>query len=108
MERVDVLAMPTTPTPAFEIADPDVAPGRSTREQSPVTALTLPHDISGMPAISLPCGFTAAGLPVGLMIGGRFSEDHVVLRAAHVYEEATSGGYEVPSFAADLSADPAS
>lgn len=96
MEDVDLLAVPTTPTPAFPIDEPDVAPGESTREQSPVTALTLPHNISGMPAISLPCGFVAGGLPVALMLGGRFGEDHVVSQGAYAYEQATSGGYRPP------------
>src|SRR5207247_8529985 len=51
--------------------------------------LTIPADMSGMPAISVPCGFTASGLPIGLQLIGRALDEATVLRAARAYERAT-------------------
>ena len=47
---------------------------------------TMPFNMTGHPAISLPCGFTAGGLPLGLQIVGRFRDDASVLRAAALFE----------------------
>lgn len=52
------------------------------------TAFTFPFNLTGQPAASVPCGFTKAGLPVGLQIVGRLREDDLVLRAARVFEQA--------------------
>ena len=81
LEHVDVLVSPTTPITAPTI-EADV-PG------SELARLTMPHDLTGIPAISLPCGFTSGGLPIGLMIGGRHFDEATVCRVAHAYEEAT-------------------
>jgi aspartyl-tRNA(Asn)/glutamyl-tRNA(Gln) amidotransferase subunit A len=51
--------------------------------------LTNPFNLLGFPAISVPCGFDGAGLPVGLQLVGRPWEEATVLRAAHAYEQAT-------------------
>ena len=45
--------------------------------------------MTGTPAVSVPCGFTPEGLPIGLQISGRFLDDALVLKAAHAYEQAT-------------------
>ncbi len=50
---------------------------------------TGPFNATGLPAISLPCGFDADGLPVGLQLAGRPFDEALVLRAAHAYEQAT-------------------
>ena len=50
---------------------------------------TSPFNVYGWPTISIPCGFTRSGLPIGLQISGPSSEDAVVLRLAHAYEQAT-------------------
>ena len=50
--------------------------------------LTCVANLTGEPACSVPCGFTRAGLPIGLMIHGRAFEDTTVLRVAHAYEQA--------------------
>jgi aspartyl-tRNA(Asn)/glutamyl-tRNA(Gln) amidotransferase subunit A len=93
MDSVDILATPTTATAAFPIAESAAAqpyrPGR----------LTAPFNFVGMPAISVPCGFTADRLPVGLTLAGRHWEDDVVLRVAHAYEQAASSGYCPPPLA---------
>jgi aspartyl-tRNA(Asn)/glutamyl-tRNA(Gln) amidotransferase subunit A len=50
---------------------------------------TMPFNALGLPAISVPCGFTAAGLPIGLQIAGHAFDEASVLRIAHAYEQAT-------------------
>ena len=49
---------------------------------------TGPFDMTGHPAVSVPCGKTSEGLPVGLMLVGRRFDDATVLRAAHAFEQA--------------------
>jgi aspartyl-tRNA(Asn)/glutamyl-tRNA(Gln) amidotransferase subunit A len=86
---VDLLVTPTTPIPPSTIAEadrPDIPPPGG-------TALSLrntsPFDIYGLPTISIPCGFTSSGLPIGVQISGpRFGESQV-LALAHAYEQAT-------------------
>lgn len=92
MQQVDLLAMPTAMTTAFPIDDaqPGTYPANTT------TILAAPFNLVGMPTISVPCGRTPEGLPVGLMLAGRHWEDEVVLRAAYAYEQATTGGYAAP------------
>ena len=81
LRQVDVLVSPTTPHTA-----PTIAAGDPTRD---LARLTHPYDVSGIPAVSLPCGFDGEGLPIGLMIGGRHFDEATVLQVAHAYEQAT-------------------
>lgn len=88
-ERVDLLLTPTRDTVAPRMAEdgrvlevyPYQAAGRPTR--------TIAFNAGGQPAISIPCGFDADGLPVGLQLAGRLFDDATVLRAAHAYQQAT-------------------
>jgi aspartyl-tRNA(Asn)/glutamyl-tRNA(Gln) amidotransferase subunit A len=82
MDSVDLLALPTTPHPAWEFAVEARVPGwlRS--------SFTRLFNLTGQPAISVPCGLSTAGLPIGLQLAGRPFGDDVVLAAAHAYEEA--------------------
>jgi len=98
MEKVDILAMPTNICPAFPIE-----PKSNLTDN---TTLTFPFNLVGIPAISLPCGFTSEGLPVGLMLAGRHWEDDVVLRTAYAYEQAATGGYLVPPVVKEASGQP--
>jgi Asp-tRNA(Asn)/Glu-tRNA(Gln) amidotransferase A subunit family amidase len=87
--RYDLLLTPTTATPAFEhgILYPAQIDGVPVdREASSV--FTYPFNLTGQPAASVPCGFTRAGLPVGLQIVGRRFDDALVLRAAAAFEAA--------------------
>jgi len=90
MEEVDLLLAPTTPVAAplldEETMDFD---GRSESVVNVLTRLNRPFNVTGLPAISVPCGFTRAGLPVGLQLAGRAWEEATVLRAAYAYEQAT-------------------
>jgi aspartyl-tRNA(Asn)/glutamyl-tRNA(Gln) amidotransferase subunit A len=51
--------------------------------------LTRPFNISGVPTISVPCGFTSSGLPIGLQLAGRPFDEATVLGVAYAYEQAT-------------------
>lgn len=95
LREVDVLAMPTNMTTAFPLAEAE--PGG--RAAGTATPLTAPLNLTGMPAVSVPCGLTADGLPVGLTIAGRHWEDALVLRVAYACEQATTGGYRPPPIA---------
>ncbi len=89
LRQVDVLVSPVSATP------PGLLPGTaagdnvlSALKMAGEFSFTRPYNLTGMPAISVPCGFTPEGLPVGLQIAGRLFEDATVLRAAHAYEQA--------------------
>jgi len=87
---VDAILAPTVPIPApgtrvkiVEI-NSHVEPVRSA-----LIRLNRPQNVTGLPAISVPCGFTRTGLPIGMQIIGRAFDEPTVLRLAHAYEEAT-------------------
>ena len=86
---VDVLVMPTIPEPAPALAA--VKAGTTdevVRRMGRFSRLTRPWNGLGLPALSLPCGVSAAGLPVGLQVVGRPFDEATVLRAGHAYEQA--------------------
>jgi aspartyl-tRNA(Asn)/glutamyl-tRNA(Gln) amidotransferase subunit A len=80
---VDAIVSPSAPRPAttFEEFDPAAANRRP--------SYTNPYNLTGLPAISVPCGFSSGGLPLGLQIAGRAFEEATVLRIAAAYEQAT-------------------
>jgi len=86
---VDVLITPTTPVPPFTISEllGDLDQLR-TRELISLRN-TRPFNVLGLPAISVPCGFTRTGLPIGLQITGRPGDEATVLRLAYAYERET-------------------
>lgn len=84
MAEFTAILMATSPLPATPIEGPQ-APGEAVLRPRN----TLPFDLISLPAISVPCGFTAGGLPVGLQIVGKAFDEAGVLRIAHAYEQAT-------------------
>ncbi|MGI8872746.1 MAG: amidase [Egibacteraceae bacterium] len=86
-EDYDLLVMPTLPIPAFEA-------GRNVPADWPEpgwpswTPFSYPFNLTQQPALSVPCGFTSGGLPVGLQIVGAKYDDALVLRAGHTYQVA--------------------
>lgn len=82
MQRVDALVTPTVPFPAFTIEVQEAGP--------PDTSWNTRHfNLSGHPALSVPCGFTDLGLPVGLQVVARAFDEGMLFRIAHAYEEST-------------------
>ena len=95
LEGVDLVAMPTSPTGAFALGE---------RTSDPVQmyladVFTVGANLAGLPAITVPCGFTSAGLPVGLQFTGRSMDEAAVLRAAAAYERVTTWSHELPPLA---------
>lgn len=88
-ENVDVLVTPTTPVVAPTIADLLEDPDQLRARELVLLRNTRPFNIWGLPAISVPCGFTAAGLPMGLQISGPHWQEARVLQLAYAYEQAT-------------------
>jgi aspartyl-tRNA(Asn)/glutamyl-tRNA(Gln) amidotransferase subunit A len=82
--KVDALLTPVSPTPAFRIGE---------KVNDPIAMYlsdiyTVTANLAGIPALSVPCGFTAGGLPVGLQITGKQFDEPVILRLGHAYSEA--------------------
>jgi aspartyl-tRNA(Asn)/glutamyl-tRNA(Gln) amidotransferase subunit A len=86
---VDVLVTPTTTAPAPAIADLKSDPDALRPAELKLLRNTRPFNVWGLPAISVPCGFTQSGLPVGMQIAGPHWREDLVLRVAHAYEQAT-------------------
>jgi aspartyl-tRNA(Asn)/glutamyl-tRNA(Gln) amidotransferase subunit A len=87
---VDVLVTPTTPIAAPTIAELKQNPDLLRPRELLLLRNTRPINVWGLPAISIPCGFTAAGLPIGLQIIGPHWGEAAVLQVAHAYEQATA------------------
>jgi len=82
--KVDLIVAPTTPNVAFEHGE----------KEDPLSmylndVFTIPGNLAGIPGVSVPCGFSAAGLPIGLQVLGRPLDEARVLRLAYAYEQAT-------------------
>ncbi|MDO9348049.1 MAG: amidase, partial [Anaerolineales bacterium] len=80
----DILLTPTTSIPAPPVEGTDAV-----EQARRLTRFTAPFNLTGLPALSLPCGFTSGGLPIGLQIIGRAWGEARVLQAGHSYEQAT-------------------
>ncbi len=87
---VDVLVTPTTPIPAPTIGELKANPEALRPAELKLLRNTRPFNVWGLPAISVPCGFTEKALPVGLQIAGPPWREDLVLRLAHAYEQATA------------------
>jgi aspartyl-tRNA(Asn)/glutamyl-tRNA(Gln) amidotransferase subunit A len=82
-ERFDVLVSPTSPTTAFRLGEKTSDPLAMYLSD----VFTIPSDLSGTPAISIPCGLGPDGLPVGFQIMGRLQDERTVLRTAYALEQ---------------------
>jgi len=90
---VDVIATPTSPEPAFKVGEKASDPLKMYLSD----IFTISVNLAGVPAISVPCGFTANNLPIGLQIIGRHFDEETVLRTAYAYEQATDWHKRRPS-----------
>ena len=84
-KEVDVILSPTSPTPAFKIGEKAADPIAMYLSD----IFTIPANLAGIPAMSVPCGFTSGGLPIGMQLMARPFDETTMLRAAHAFEQET-------------------
>jgi len=95
-QDVDVLVCPTSPTTAFEAGS---------KVDDPLSMylsdlMTIPVNLAGLPGVSIPCGFDAAGLPIGLQLIGNVLQEQTLFEVAYAYEQATDWHQKSPKLAA--------
>ncbi len=100
---VDAIVAPTSPTTAFKLGE---------KTEDPLAmylndVFTIPAPLAGIPAISLPCGFSADGLPIGLQLTGKPFDEATLLRVAAAYEAATDWRTRRPDLAGAMGKRPA-
>jgi aspartyl-tRNA(Asn)/glutamyl-tRNA(Gln) amidotransferase subunit A len=93
--RVDVIVAPTAPTPAFRIGEKTENPLQMYLSD----IYTIPVNLAGIPAISIPCGFTRESLPVGLQIMARHFDEGKLLKVAYTFEQNTDYHLKKPPIA---------
>ena len=91
LQKVDVLVTPTMTQPAAAFEGYDATSNITGR------SFTAPFNLTGLPAISVPCGFTASGLPVGMQIAGKPFDEPGVIRAAYAYQQEAQWFEQRPS-----------
>jgi len=84
-QEVDAIVTPTSPTPAFHVGEKTADPLQMYLSD----IFTISVNLAGIPGISIPCGFTGDGLPIGLQILGRHFDEEKILQIAYAYEQAT-------------------
>ncbi len=85
--RVDALLTPTTPIPAPRLEEREITVDGVTQDSRWwLIRCTRPINVTGHPALSVPCGVTASGLPIGLQLVGRFFDEATLLRIGHAFE----------------------
>jgi len=84
-ENVDVILTPTSPTPAYPLGAQVSDPLKMYMDDM----YTVPANLAGIPGISVPCGFSSSGLPIGLQLLGPAFEEDRLLKTAYMYEQAT-------------------
>ena len=96
-DSIDLLVTPTAPIPAPAIAELKANPDQLRPRELVLLRNTRPMNVWGLPAISVPCGFTQFGLPIGLQIIGPHGGESEVLQLAHAYEQATAWHQHLPN-----------
>jgi len=91
-EKYDVMLLPSTPISASAIEGEDAV-----EQARLLTRFTAPFNLTGLPALSMPCGFTKDGMPIGLQIVSRAWNEAGVIRAGHAYEQATEWHQRKPN-----------
>jgi aspartyl-tRNA(Asn)/glutamyl-tRNA(Gln) amidotransferase subunit A len=105
LSRVDVLLAPSTPIVATPLGQREVTVEREKLDvRSSLIRFTRHFNMSGHPACSVPCGFTAAGLPIGMQIVGRAFDEATVLRVADAYQRITDWHSRRPPVGSDAPA----
>lgn len=96
LNTYDILALPTAAKTAQPIEDDPVITSKASASRVPYI-FTRFFNLASVPAISVPCGFSTEGLPIGLQLGGRVGDEATVLRVAHAYEQHTSWHAQRPA-----------
>jgi len=98
MERVDLLITPTGPT-AATLLEGDLITGDDADPQvlAALIHFSGPFNLTGFPAVSIPCGFTTNGLPVGMQLVAKPWQESVLLAVAHTYEQVTDWHFRLPA-----------
>ncbi len=97
----DIIATPTSPTAAFKIGEKSADPLQMYLSD----IFTISINLAGLPGISIPCGFTGTGLPIGLQLIGRHFDEEMLIRAAYAYEQSTEWHKRRPALPSDNGAD---
>jgi aspartyl-tRNA(Asn)/glutamyl-tRNA(Gln) amidotransferase subunit A len=90
----DVIITPTAPTPAFKLGEKIHDPLKMYLSD----IFTIPANLAGIPGVSLPCGFTRGGLPIGFQILANAFQEEMLLKVAHAYEQHTSWHRKKPEW----------
>jgi aspartyl-tRNA(Asn)/glutamyl-tRNA(Gln) amidotransferase subunit A len=97
MKEKDALVMPSVPIPACEIGEEYIFCGAKKEEIISLLPLyTTPWNLTGQPAISVPCGFSSSNLPIGLQIVGRPFDESTIIRIANSYQKNTHWHEKTP------------
>ena len=91
-ERVDVVATPTTPTPAFKLGEKTSDPVQMYLND----IFTVSANLTGLPSISVPSGFSSSRLPIGFQLTGRAFDEATLLRTADAFQRDTTFHNEAP------------
>ena len=94
--QVDVLLTPTVPIPPPSIKELNDHPDQLRPQELIMLRSTRPFNVWGIPAISLPCGFTKDGLPIGLQLAAAPWREELLLQVANAYERATEWHAKAP------------
>jgi Asp-tRNAAsn/Glu-tRNAGln amidotransferase A subunit and related amidases len=92
LQSINAFILPTVPTPAIlleQVGQEIIIDGQRENATEAYLRLTMPFNITGLPDVSLPCGFNEHGLPIGLQIVGRPFEEATILRIANAYQQLT-------------------
>lgn len=92
-KQVDVLVTPTAPSTAFKAGDKSADP----LSMYLIDLMTIPVNLAGLPGISVPCGFDADGLPIGLQLIGNVLREDQIFQVAYAYEQSTHWHQKHPS-----------
>ncbi|MBC8206978.1 MAG: Asp-tRNA(Asn)/Glu-tRNA(Gln) amidotransferase subunit GatA, partial [Kiritimatiellaeota bacterium] len=93
-KQCDAILAPVTPTPAYKIGEKSDDPLKMYLDD----ILTTPINLAGICGMSIPCGFSSAGMPIGLQILGDSFKEENILKVGHAYEQTTDWHKKKPSF----------
>jgi aspartyl-tRNA(Asn)/glutamyl-tRNA(Gln) amidotransferase subunit A len=98
-DTLDLVVTPTTPIPPFTVSELLADPDQIRVKEVLASPNTRPFNLLGLPTVSIPCGFTSKGLPIGMQITGSLGGEATVLHLAHAYEQVTEWHKRKPSTA---------